>query len=128
MKIYQGIDLVEIPRFEEVVRRNPRFIQDIFTERERAYCDSVKNPFPHLAGRFAAKESYVKALGTGFSVAGIDHLFQEIEVVHTPSGRPEITVTGWAAKLAKKRKIHQASVSISHTPHYAVAAVILVGT
>ena len=125
--IQQGIDLVELSKFKEILRRNSEFALEIFTERERAYCGSMKDPAIHLAGRFAAKESYAKALGTGFSGIGIDHLFQEIEVISSPSGKPEISVRGWAAKVAKKRKIRQSSVSISHTAHYAVASVILVG-
>jgi len=125
--IHQGVDLVELSKFKEVLQRNSEFVRDMFTERERAYCESMKDPTVHFAGRFAAKESYAKALGTGFSGTGIDHLFQEIEVTSSSSGKPEISVTGWAAKMAKKRKIRQSSVSISHTAHYAVASVILVG-
>jgi len=125
--IHQGIDLVELSKFKEVLQRNSEFVRDMFTERERAYCESMKDPTVHFAGRFAAKESYAKALGTGFSGTGVDHLFQEIEVTPNSSGKPEISVRGWAAKMAKKRKICQSSVSISHTAHYAVASVILVG-
>lgn len=128
MKIYHGVDLVEVPKFREVAQRHPQLIQEVFTERERAYCRSMKDTDLRLAGRLAAKESYVKALGTGFLVAGVDHLFQEIEVLHTSSGKPEIAVRGWAAKVAKKKKIQQCSVSISHTPNYTVATVILVGS
>jgi holo-[acyl-carrier protein] synthase len=127
IQIRQGVDIVEISKFKEVLLRNSRFVMDIFTEQERAYCESMKNPFLHLAGRFAAKESYLKALGTGISGPGIDSIFQEIEVIPASSGKPEISVRGWAEKIAKKRKISQCSVSISHTPHYAVATVILVG-
>ena len=127
IQVRQGVDIVEISKFKEIVLRNSRFVEDIFTEQERAYCQSRKDPYLHLAGRFAAKESYIKALGTGISGQGIDSIFQEIEVVPTASGRPEISVKGWAEKIARKRKICQCSVSISHTSHYAVAAVILVG-
>jgi len=127
IKIHQGVDLVEISKFNEIVKRNERFLKDLFTERERSHCQSMKDPIPHFAGRFAAKESFAKALGTGFSGLGIDHLFQEIEVVSTPSGKPEISLSGWAAKIAKRRKIGQVSVSISHTSGYAVASVILIG-
>lgn len=127
MRIYQGVDIVELSKFREIASRNDVFIADIFTEQERTYCQSMKDPYLHFAGRFAAKESYLKALGTGLSGAGIDHVFQEIEVIPTASGRPEIKVSGWAEKMAKKRKIRQASVSISHASHYAVATVILVG-
>ena len=127
IKIDQGVDIVEISKFSEVVKRNGQFLLDLFTERERSHCQSMKDPIPHFAGRFAAKESCAKALGHGFSGLGIDHLFQEIEVVPTPSGKPEIALSGWAAKIAKRRKIAQTSVSISHTSGYAMASVILVG-
>jgi holo-[acyl-carrier protein] synthase len=127
IRIHQGIDIVEISKFKRVARRNRPFLSDIFTERERAYCQSSKDPLVHFAGRFAAKESYAKALGTGFSGPGVDHMFQEIEVVTAPSGKPEISVSGWVAKIAKKKKIDQCSVSISHSAHYAVASVILIG-
>ena len=127
IQIRQGVDIVEISKFTEIVLRNSRFVEEIFTEQERGYCESRKDPYLHLAGRFAAKESYLKALGTGISGPGIDSIFHEIEVIPTASGKPEITVRGWAEKLAKKRKIRQCSVSISHTSLYAVATVILVG-
>jgi holo-[acyl-carrier protein] synthase len=125
-KIHQGIDIVEIARFQEVLERNSQFIQDIFTEQERSYCQSMKEPYRHFAGRFAAKESYLKALGTGLSGSGIDHVLKEIEVVPTASGKPQISVSGWAEKITKKKKTSQCSVSISHAANYAVATVILV--
>jgi holo-[acyl-carrier protein] synthase len=125
-KIHQGIDIVEIPRFREVLERNSQFIQDIFTEQERSYCHSMKESCRHFAGRFAAKESYLKALGTGLSGSGIDHVLREIEVVPKASGKPQISVSGWARKITKKKKISQCSVSISHTANHAVATVILV--
>ena len=127
MKILQGIDIVKISHIKRIAQRNSNFIYDIFTERERSYCQSMKDPYIHYAGRFAAKESFMKAIGTGFAGTGIDSLFQEIEVVTAPSGRPELQVRGWAEKLSKKRKIRQYSVSISHAPDYAIASVILVG-
>ena len=125
--IHQGVDIVEISRFKDILQRNSRFVADIFTEQERLYCQSRRDPYLHLAGRFAAKESYLKALGTGLMGPGIDHLFQEIEIIPEPSGKPRISVRGWAAKIAKRKKICQCSVSISHTTDYAVAAVLLVG-
>jgi len=127
IRIYQGVDIVELAKFRQIASRNHRFVTDIFTEQERAYCQSMKDSYLHFAGRFAAKESYLKALGTGLSGSGVDHMFQEIEVAATASGRPEITVSGWTEKMAKRKKIRQTSVSISHAAHYAVATVILVG-
>jgi holo-[acyl-carrier protein] synthase len=119
MKILQGIDIVDIPKLKRIIQKNKTFISDIFTEKEREYCESRKDPYIHFA--------FVKALGTGFSGTGIDHLFQEIEVLPAPSGKPELHIKGWAEKLAKKRKICQWTVSISHASDYAVASVILIG-
>ncbi|MGE5239029.1 MAG: holo-ACP synthase [Chloroflexota bacterium] len=126
MKIHQGIDIVAVAKLRDIARRHPGFVRDMFTDREKVYCESRKDRDLHLAGRFAAKESYLKALGTGFPGAGIDRIFREIEVVPNPAGRPEIVVDGWAARLSRKKKITQCSVSITHAGEYAVAAVILV--
>ena len=127
MQIYQGVDLVGIAKFKDIFQRNKDFISDIFTEAEREYCLAKKEPHIHFAGRFAAKEACVKALGMGLSGAGIDHTFQEIEVTSHSSGKPLISVNGWAAKVAAKKGISQLTVSISHSSEYAVATVILVG-
>ena len=127
MQVYQGIDIVDVSRLKRIMLRNRNFVYDIFTEKEMLYCQSQKNQYMHFAGRFAAKESFVKAIGTGFAGTGIDNLFNEIEVIPSASGKPQLFMRGWAERLAKKRKIHQWSVSISHTADYAVASVILVG-
>jgi holo-[acyl-carrier protein] synthase len=124
-RIYQGVDLVDIPKFQEVFNRNRDFITDIFTKGERDYCLSKKEPHVHFAGRFAAKEACMKALGMGLS--GIDNLFQEIEVSSNASGRPLLSLNGWAEKMTRKRRIDQLTVSISHSGNYAVATVVLVG-
>ncbi len=127
-RVQQGVDIVEISKFKDILLRNSQFVIDIFTEQERLYCQSRRDPYPHLAGRFAAKESYLKALGTGFGGPGIDHIFLEIEVVPEASGKPRISVSGWTSKIAKRKKIRQCSVSISHASDYAVATVLLIGS
>ena len=126
-QVYQGIDLVGISKFMKILERHRDFVSEIFTEQERAYCFSKKNPSVHLAGRFAAKESTLKALGRGIAGPGIDHIFQEIEIGAEASGKPRLVVSGWAARLLEKRKIRQVSVSISHAADYAVASVIMLG-
>ncbi|MBI5055165.1 MAG: holo-ACP synthase [Nitrospirae bacterium] len=128
MKIYQGIDIVGISKFRNIVLKNKNFMSDIFTEREREYCLSRKDPHIHFAGRFAVKEACLKALGIGMSGAGVDHYFQEIETVPGPSGKPVLSFTGWVKKMSRKRKINQLTVSISHSADYAVASVILVNS
>ena len=127
IQVYQGVDIVEVDQFKEILLKNENFLTDIFTPGEQDYCKSMREPTVHLAGHFAAKESYLKALGTGLSGTGIDHAFQEIEIVHRASGKPQLSVTGWIAKLTKRRRIRQSSVSISHAADYAMAAVILIG-
>jgi holo-[acyl-carrier protein] synthase len=126
IRCYQGIDLVEVPAFREVALRHDRFLDEVFTAGERAYCLSRKDPFPHLAGRYAAKEACLKAVGIGLSGSGIDHSLQDVEVAGAPSGRPHLRVHGWVAAIARRRGVRQWSVSISHTPGWAVATVILI--
>lgn len=127
INIHQGVDIVGIPRFRDICIRHDTFIADIFTEREFEYCRQYRDMYTHLAGRFAAKEACLKALGTGISAQGIDHIFRDMEVLPDASGRPWLSVSGWLSKIAKAKRIKQFSVSISHSAGYAVATAILVG-
>ncbi len=127
IKIYQGVDIVETAKFKKVFLKNKDFSSDIFTEKEKEYCLSKKDPHIHFAGRFAAKEASMKALGIGMSGSGIDYAFKEIETLPGASGKPVLSFSGWVEKISKKRRINQMTVSISHSSNYAVATVILVG-
>jgi len=125
--IYQGIDLVHVPRIREIMLARPRFVEEVFTRAEREYCLARRDPYPHFAGRFAAKEACLKALGTGLFGSGIDGALGEIEVISEKSGKPKLQLTGWTAGISRRKKISQFSVSISHSADYAVASVILGG-
>lgn len=125
MRIHQGVDLVAVSRLREVCERHENFISEVFTENERDYCMSKKNPYRHLAGRFAAKEACLKALGRGLH--GIDNMLSEIEVVQASSGRPSLRLRGFAEKLASRLAVRQLTVSISHTEDLAVSTVVLSG-
>jgi holo-[acyl-carrier protein] synthase len=127
MQIYQGVDIVEITKFKKVFQRKDQLISDIFSSREKEYCFPMKNKYSHFAGRFAAKEAYLKALGGGLLGWGAYHVFQEIEIIPEASGKPTLSLSGWAENIAKKRRITQFTVSISHSSNYAVATVILAG-
>ena len=127
MVIHQGVDIVEITKFSRVLNDNEDFVSDIFSEQEREYCQSRANPVVHFAGRFAAKEASLKALGMGMSGTGIDKTLREIEVIPSPSGKPLLTFSGWTEKIRRKKQIQQATLSISHSGNYAVATVILTG-
>ncbi|MCE5333008.1 MAG: holo-ACP synthase [Desulfobacteraceae bacterium] len=124
IRILQGIDLVVVAKIRKMMADHPRFAEEVFTPGEREYCRSMADPSVHFAGRFAAKEACVKALGTGLAAGGIDSAFVEIEVVRGTSGKPELLLSGWTAKLADRKKIYQNTVSISHSGDFAVASVI----
>ncbi len=126
-KLYQGIDIVEVEKFRKVFDGRKALVNDIFSEAEWALCSSRTDPFIHLAGRFAAKEAALKALGTGMSGTAMNNMFREIEIVMSRSGRPELTLNGWAGRVAHARGIKRSSVSMSHSGSYAVASVILQG-
>lgn len=124
MRILQGVDLVELAKFREVFSRHPSLALDLFTEDERSYCGSRRDPCLHFAGRFAAKEAALKALGIGIA-AGIDHALQEVEISRAESGKPGLNLRGWVANVSRRLRVHEATVSISHSGEYAVATVIL---
>ena len=123
MKIVaHGIDLVDFPRIEEMVcRHGERFLNRVFTASEQAYADANKNGTEKLAGRFAAKEAVLKLMGTGWSgkIAWTD-----IEIKNNPAGRPEVTLTGEAEKIAGRLGIEHISISITHTANFAIASAV----
>ncbi len=127
IRIFQGIDLVNIAKLQQVMAKHDAFIQEVFTCQERDYCLASAHPQVHFAGRFAVKEACLKALGQGLSATGIDRVLLDIELLSRASGPPQLVLHGWAAALGRKRQIVQRTVSISHSGDYAVAMVVLVG-
>lgn len=125
MKIFGiGVDVVEVERIQDAIARHGAiFLERIYTEGERAYCDGQREPGPSYAVRFAAKEAVAKAFGTGI---GGEAGLREIEVIREESGRPGIRLFGNAAKFAARQGISEVMVSLSHTRHSAVAQVVAV--
>jgi holo-[acyl-carrier protein] synthase len=118
-----GIDIAEVDRIERAIRRyGQRFLQRVFTPAEIDYCQSKANVFERFAGRFAAKEAAMKAIGTGWR-RGVS--WRDFEVVREPSGRPIIRFSGVAADFAERLGMKRALVSITHTSAQAIAQVIL---
>jgi holo-[acyl-carrier protein] synthase len=118
-----GIDIIEVGRVRETIERTPRFAERVFTEAERAYCDSRGAvAAQHYAARFAAKEAALKALQTGWS-GGIG--WHDIEVSAKESGAPVILFHGRARELYEQSGATAAHLSIAHTTEHAVAEVIL---
>ena len=119
-----GIDATDIPRIERVLARyGERFLTRIFTEGEVAYCRRRRNPAPHLAGRFAAKEAAMKALGTGHS-RGV--LWRDIEVVRQ-GGPPRLALHGGAARRFAELGADATVLTITHSDALALAHVLLLG-
>jgi holo-[acyl-carrier protein] synthase len=123
MIVGTGIDIAEVPRIAESIRRfGERFIRRVFTDGEIRYCDSKANRFERYAARFAAKEAAMKALGTGWN-HGVR--WRDVEVAREPGRRPTIKFHGKAAEFAARLNTKNISLSISHTPEQAIASVIL---
>lgn len=121
-----GVDIVEINRIKGILNRRPqRFLDRVFTEDElKDYRPHSERAVQQLAGRFAAKEAFMKALGTGLT-QGVR--WKDIAVLSKPTGAPYLHLTGRTAELAKSRGTKATHVSISHSRDYAVAVVILEG-
>jgi len=102
-----GVDLVEIARVRDFARRNPRFLKRVFSDAEISYCRAKKNPWPHFAVRFAAKEAVYKALGKS------DVPLTAISVSSASDGKPSVFISG---KPARKIRL-----SLSHGRDHAVA-------
>src|ERR1700680_3532599 len=120
-----GVDLAEVGRIREAIERyGERFMRRIYTESEIAYVERKANRFERYAGRFAAKEAGMKAIGTGWT-HGVR--WREFEVANLPSGRPTLKLHGEAARIAEQLGVKLISLSITHTSELGMAHVILEG-
>jgi holo-[acyl-carrier protein] synthase len=118
-----GTDLAEVTRIRESIARfGDRFLDRIYTQGERAYCESKANAAERFAARFAAKEAGMKAIGTGWNL-GVT--WKDFEVVNERSGRPKLVLHGVARQIATKLQVEQVSISLTHTRVIALAVVIL---
>jgi holo-[acyl-carrier protein] synthase len=120
-----GIDIAEVDRVKAAIERHGEaFLRRLYTQREREYCEKFKNKYERYAGRFAAKEAAMKALGTGWS-RGVRWV--DVEVVRQSGGRPTVTLRGEAAKVASALGVERVALSITHTASQAFAQVIFEG-
>jgi len=118
-----GIDIIEVGRIREVLRRTPRFAERVFTPAERDYCEARGAvAAQHYAARFAAKEAALKALRTGWG-GGIG--WQDVETTSGENGAPSLMFHGEAKELFEKSGATAAHLSLSHTSDHAIAEVIL---
>ncbi len=113
-----GVDIVEIGRMESILKRTPSFALRVFTDEERAYCESSNRPAAHYACRFAAREAVLKALGTGFS-SGVGR--RDVSVSRDSSGKPIAVLSGRALEIAHDLGVIEVALSLSFTNDVAVA-------
>ena len=120
MIIGNGIDIIEVSRLKRVFDRfGYRFLERIYTGEEIEYCFSHGDPWPHLAGRFAAKEAAAKALG-----GKPEFWFKKIQVLNKDSGEPYLKFSGEAQNTYSNLESN-IIISISHSENYGVASAIL---
>ena len=125
MIVGTGVDIAEISRFETFVRENNRpLLERLFTVHEQEYCSARRLAGQHYALRFAAKEAFLKALGTGLR-HGINWL--DMEVVNDELGKPLLRLSGQAAAQFERAGARTCHLSLSHDAGCAVAMVILEG-
>ena len=120
-----GLDVTEIPRVAALIARyGDRFLHRIFTDGEIAYCRRRRTPAVHFAGRFAAKEAGMKALGTGRSQ---QVLWRDVEVVRR-GGPPQLQFHGGAARRFAAMGGRSSLLTITHSESVALAHVIIIGS
>ena len=114
-----GTDIVEVLRIAQMIERHGElFLGRVYPPHEIEYCSSRKAATQHYAGRWAAKEAVLKALGTGWA-RGI--AWQDIEVHNEPGGKPLIRLGGGAREVCEKLRISEVMISISHCRSHATA-------
>lgn len=117
-----GIDIIEIERIDNAIRRNDKFLQRIFTVEEINYFEKINYRKNTIAGNFAAKEAIMKALGTGLR----NFKWIDIQINRDHLGKPFVVLHNNAKKVATNQGIEEILISISHSKEYAVAQALAV--
>ena len=118
-----GIDLCEVARIRALLEKDKeRFVRRVYREHEIAYCDARRRPEIHYAARFAAKEAFLKAVGSGGRLG-----WKQLEVARGPSGKPDLILSGKAAEIAARRGVRVTHLTLTHTAETAAAVVVLEG-
>ena len=120
-----GTDIIECLRIAQMIERHGElFINRVYTDLEIEYCAARKAATQHFAGRWAAKEAILKALGTGWS-RGIS--WRDIEVLNDKHGAPQVTLRAGAREISEQLGIRKMHVTISHCRCHAVAYAVAEG-
>lgn len=118
-----GTDIIQTARIEKSLE-STGFREKIFSSREISYCEQRANRFESFAARFAAKEAFFKALGTGWR-GGM--AFNEVEITNDELGKPVINLLGETSTIVQEHAIKSIHVSLSHVKEMAIAMVVLEG-
>jgi len=116
-----GIDVIEVKRVAEKLDK-PLFKERIFSASEIEYCEKYHNKMERYAGRFAAKEAFLKAIGEGWQAS---FSFSDIEIINDEKGKPKINPLNGVAELVINKNINKMHVSIAHVKEMATSIVIL---
>ncbi len=115
-----GVDIADVERIRKALDRwGDRFVERTFSRRESDYCRKHRDEAVRFAARFAAKEAFVKCMG---SARGIP--WNEIELINDRSGKPRIELSETIRAKLQARKVRRVHVSVSHTAHHAAAFVV----
>ncbi len=117
-----GTDLIEVERVAHKMEKKTGFKELVFSPDEIIYCEARANKYEHYAARFAAKEAFFKAIGTGWRNGTA---FNEIEIYNDEEGKPELRFLGNTAKTIADMKLEKIFVSLSHLKTMACAMVII---
>ncbi len=117
-----GIDIIEVDRVGEKIHKGNGFREKVFSSGEIIFCESKTNKMEHYAARFAAKEAFLKAAGSGLTVG---YTLHEIEVVSDELGKPSINLQGTFLTLANGKSWNKIYLSLSHIQAMACAVVII---
>jgi holo-[acyl-carrier protein] synthase len=119
-----GTDIVECLRIAQMIERHGElFITRVYTPREIRYCQRRKAATQHFAGRWAAKEAVLKAVGTGWR-RGIS--WRDVEICNVAGGKPIVVIRGGLREIADEMGIGQVLISISHCRSHATAYAIAI--
>ena len=117
-----GLDIIETERVQQKIEKELGFRELVFSAEEIDYCEPKAHKYEHYAARFAAKEAFLKALGTGW-LTGTS--FNEIVILGDDAGKPEIHLQGETANTLKHIDITKVKISLSHLKNIAAAVVIV---
>ena len=117
-----GIDMIEVERIAEKIKKESGFRELVFSDRGIIYCESKKNKYGHYGARIAAKEAFFKALGTGWAE---NTLFNHVEIINNKDGKPEVSFLGSTLEAINAMRLKKILVSLSHIKTIASAVVII---